>query len=179
MKRVFLLIVCMMCCNAVITVYSQEKGNMSAGGNVGIATGDGVTSFGIGGKFQYNVTNQIRGEGLFTYYLGDINFWDLSVNAHYLFKIPSVEKLKLYPLAGLSLMNYKGGIEIDPDTDPIWGDDITIDDDGSNVSFGLNLGGGVQYELKSNIYLQGELKYRIGETGTNKFMLLCGIAYKF
>lgn len=178
MKRVFLLITCL--CVMAVNTFSQEKGDMAAGGNLGIATGDGVTSFGIGGKFQYSFTNQLRGEGLFTYYLGDVNFWDLSVNAHYLFSIPTVDKLKLYPLAGFSLMNYKGGIEIDWDnTDPIWEDVIDIEDDGSSVSFGFNLGGGVQYELTSNLYLQGELKYRIGESGTNKFMFLGGVVYKF
>jgi outer membrane protein X len=160
----------------------EADGKMAAGANVGIAAGDGITSFGVGAKFQYNVTDQIRGEGLFTYYLGDFSFWDLSVNAHYLIGIPSIEKLKVYPLVGLSLMGF-GGNGGNADTGGgEWGIDYSDTEDsgaGRNTSFGGNIGAGGQYELIPNICIQAELKYRIGESGTNRFMISAGVAYKF
>ena len=170
------------------SAYAQEAGEMAAGGNIGISAGNGVTNFGIGAKFQYNVTKQIRGEGSFTYYLGDFNYWDLSVNAHYLIGIPSVPKLNVYPLAGLSLNGFGGGgnsgggwhTYIDS-----YGHEITVfDDDDSDVSsssttFGLNLGGGAEYKLTDRISVGGELKYRIGFDDWNRFIISVGVAYKF
>ena len=164
---------------------AQEAGDMAVGGNLGISTGSSVTSFGVGGKFQYGITKDIRGEGSFSYFLGDFKYWDLSVNAHYLIGIPSVEKLKVYPLAGLSLVGTGGG----GDGDGVyygsgWDDpNLIYDEDGvsggSGTSFGFNIGAGGQYQLTDKLYLQGELKYRIGETGFSKFMVVAGVAYKF
>jgi len=170
------------------SVKAQEAGDMAAGANVGIATGGGLTNFGIGGKFQYNVTDQIRGEGLFTYYLGDFKYWDLSVNAHYLFGIPDVPQLNVYPLAGLSLCGFGGG-----SGDSYWEyfDSITgqwvreyLDDNedgGSSTTLGLNLGGGANYKLTDQLYFNAELKYRIelAQYSTNMFMISVGVAYKF
>ena len=170
---------------------AQEAGDMAAGVNLGISTGSSVTSFGVGGKFQYGITKDIRGEGSFSYFLGDFKYWDLSVNAHYLIGIPSVEKLKVYPLAGLSIMGFGGGgggndadWEIFPG-DPAYNPNLPYgggqapDGGGLGTSIGFNIGAGGQYELKPNVYLQGELKYRIGETGFSKFMVVAGVAYKF
>jgi opacity protein-like surface antigen len=69
-----------------------------------LGSGDSYSNYGIGAKFQYNVTKPIRLEGSFTYFLKKdlISMWDLSVNAHYLF--PIADKLTVYPLAGLGLL---------------------------------------------------------------------------
>jgi opacity protein-like surface antigen len=175
--------------------YAQEAGEMAAGGNVGVNIGDGVTNFGIGGKFQYNVakvgTGIIRGEGAFTYYLGDFSFWDLSVNGHYLIKLPT-PKLAVYPLAGLSIVGFGNGGSGDDSggwyLDPVTGEKVPIvypeeEDDGegggSSTFIGFNLGGGVQYELKPNILLLGELKYRIAEVGVRGLGVSVGLVYKF
>lgn len=171
------------------SAFAQEAGEMAAGGNIGVAVGDGVTNFGIGAKFQYNVTKQIRGEGSFTYYLGDLNFWDLSLNGHFLIGIPNQPKLNVYPLAGLSLNGYSGGGSSGGGwytyTNPS-GYEITVFDDdddnyvgGSGTAFGLNLGGGADYKLTDRISVQGELKYRIGIDDINLFMISVGVAYKF
>ena len=165
---------------------AQEAGDMAAGVNLGISTGSSVTSFGVGGKFQYGITKDIRGEGSFSYFLGDFKYWDLSVNAHYLIGIPSVEKLKVYPLAGFSLVGVGGSSEKgyweyqDPITG-VWVKEYFDDDEGSSsyTSFGVNLGVGGQYQLTDKLYVQGELKYRIGEEFLSKFMVVAGVAYKF
>jgi len=166
--------------------YAQEAGEMAAGGNAGVAFGDGFSKFGIGAKFQYNVTKEIRGEGSFTYFLGDFNFWDLSANAHYLIGIPNVPLFKVYPLAGLSLLGSGGGSGSGDGIyyiDPITGKEVfeSFDDDGgsSGTSFGLNFGGGADYKLTDRISVQGELKYRIGINDINHFCISVGVSYKF
>jgi len=166
--------------------YAQEAGEMAVGGNLGVATGDGVTNFGIGAKFQYNVTKQIRGEGSFTYYLGDFNYWDLSANAHYLIGIPNVPRLNVYPLAGLSLNGYSGssGVEVEfgvynPYTGEWEYESDGFGGGGSGTTFGINLGGGAEYKLTDKISVGGELKYRIGFDDWNRFMISAGVTYRF
>ena len=165
------------------SAYAQEAGEMAAGGNIGISAGEGVTNFGIGAKFQYNVTKEIRGEGSFTYFLGDFNYWDLSVNGHYLTGIPNVPLLKVYPLAGLSLNGFGGGggvVEYYNSDTGKWEKDS--DDDyssGSGTTFGINLGAGADYKLTDKISVGVELKYRIGFDDWNRFGIFAGVVYKF
>jgi outer membrane protein X len=179
-----------------VGVYAQEVGDKAVGGNIVLGIGDEFTNIGIGAKFQYGVTSNIRGEGSFTFFpkKDGLGMWDLSVNGHYLFNIPTVPSLKVYPIAGLGIMGYSvGGYDYDEDDDyydyyydpslNAYGYDDD-DDDGSSSStiFGLNLGGGAEYKLTDNISANLDLKYRIGfESGplANRFMISAGIAYKF
>ena len=184
--------------------YAQDEvGDMAAGGNVGVNIGDGITNFGIGGKFQFNVVKLgsgiIRGEGAFNYYLSDGTLWDLSVNGHYLINLPA-PKLTVYPLAGLSLIGLDGSGDIDDCTEGDglhmvgaynvvsceiynrdYGGNCPAGGIGGNAGtfIGLNLGGGVQYELKPNILLQGEVKYRAAKLGARGLGVSVGVAFKF
>jgi outer membrane protein X len=166
---------------AVASVFAQEKGSMAAGGNLVFGTGDSFTNFGIGGKFQYNVTDPIRLEGSFTYFLPkkqgisgiaetSVSMWDLSVNAHYL--VPVADKLKVYPLAGLGIMGTRASADVDLGE---WG---SYGGSASTSEFGFNIGGGVDYELTDKLILNAELKYRIG-SDWSRFLISAGLAYKF
>jgi outer membrane protein X len=88
-----------------VAANAQEKGDMAVGGNLVLGSGDSFTNYGIGAKFQYNVTNPLRLEGSFTYFLKKdyLTMWDLSANAHWLF--PVADKITVYPLAGLGILN--------------------------------------------------------------------------
>ncbi|MDR2148043.1 MAG: hypothetical protein LBE91_16470 [Tannerella sp.] len=158
--------------------YAQEESKMAAGADVGVLLRDGATNFSIGAKFQYDVTKVIRGSGEFNYFLDGGGFWDLNVNGHYLIDLPT-PKLKVYPLAGLSVVGFGGGglVEYYDPIEEIWV--VEEAGGGSSTFIGFNLGGGVQYELKSNILLQGELKYRIGNGAIAGVGLSVGVAYKF
>jgi outer membrane protein X len=93
-----------------MSAIAQKKGDMAAGGNLVLGTGDNFTNIGIGGKFQYNVTDPIRLEGALTFFLpkkqgipgfeASLSFWDISVNGHYLF--PVADRVTVYPLAGVA-----------------------------------------------------------------------------
>jgi outer membrane protein X len=146
-----------------VVVGAQEKGDMAAGGNIVLGSGDSFTNFGIGGKFQYNVTNPFRLEGSFTYFLKKdyITMWDLSVNGHWLF--PVADKITVYPLAGLGILNC--GYDIEDNSDST-----------SDIAF--NLGGGIDYQLTDKLIFNAELKYKISDH-LDRFLISAGLAYKF
>jgi outer membrane protein X len=146
-----------------VAVNAQEKGDMAAGGNLVLGSGDSFTNYGIGAKFQYNVTNPLRLEGSFTYFLkkDNLTMWDLSANAHWLF--PVAGKVTVYPLAGLGILNYGssyGGYSA------------------SSSDIAFNLGGGIDYKLTDKLVLNAELKYKISDQW-DRLLLSAGLAYKF
>lgn len=84
MKKLTLLIVCLIA--GMATAAAQSQGDKALGLNLNYAS---ETSFGLGGKFQYNLTNHVRIEPEFNYYFkhDHVSFWDLGVNFHYLFPV--------------------------------------------------------------------------------------------
>ena len=90
---------------------AQEKGDMAVGLNLGVApsleSGASVTNFGIGAKFQYNVTNPIRLEAAFDYGFKNkgVDVMTIGVNAHYIFNVAN--KISVYPLVGLGYAHCK------------------------------------------------------------------------
>lgn len=146
-----------------IAVNAQEKGDMAAGGNLVLGSGNSFTNIGIGAKFQYNVTNPLRLEGSFTYFLTKNNhtMWDLNANAHWLF--PVADKVMVYPLAGLGILHH--GVSI-------------LGYSVSSSDIALNLGGGIDYKLTDKLVLNAELKYKISDLW-DRLLLSAGLAYKF
>ncbi|MDR0969367.1 MAG: porin family protein [Lentimicrobiaceae bacterium] len=151
---------------------AQQKGDMAAGAQLAIGMGDEITNFGIGAKFQYNVTDPIRLEGSFTFFMPKeqvadvkVSFWDLNVNAHYLF--PIANQITVYPLAGLGIQGCKvktsyGGYSASA----------------SDSDIAINLGGGIDYALTDQLVLNGELKYKISGDW-DRFIISVGVAYRF
>lgn len=138
---------------------SAQRGQMAVGGN--LLYGTEINSVGLGAKFQYGIIDHLRGEASFNYYFQNKGFrmWDLNANAHYLFDI--TEKFRAYPLAGLTVVN-KSYSDVD--------DSIT--------RFGLNLGGGCEYDVTRNVVLNAEFKYSIVST-IDQAVLSLGAVYKF
>jgi outer membrane protein X len=148
-----------------VAANAQEKGGMAAGGNLVLGSGDSFTNIGIGAKFQYNVTDPLRLEGSFTCFLKKdfLKMWDLSVNGHWLF--PVADKITVYPLADLGILNYS--VDFGE-----WGNSDPTSD------FAFNLGGGIDYQLTDKLILSAELKYKISDQW-NRLLLSAGLAYKF
>ena len=148
-----------------VAANAQEKGDMAVGGNLTLGTGNSLTNFGIGAKFQYNVTNPLRLEGSFTYFLKKdlISMWDLSANGHWL--IPLTDNIVVYPLAGLSIL----GVAVDLGI---------LGGSASDNTFGVNLGGGIEFKLTDKLVLNAEPKYRIGNHWS-RFFISAGLAYRF
>lgn len=91
---------------------AQEKGDMAVGINLGVAPclekDASITNFGVGAKFQYNITAPIRVEAAFDYYFKDkgIDVMTVGVNAHYVFKLGN--KFGIYPLVGVGYARLSG-----------------------------------------------------------------------
>ena len=170
MKSVFrkIAIVAIAMFTVSVSVNAQEKGDMAAGGNLVIGSGDSFTNFGVGAKFQYNVINPLRLEASFTYFIRNdyITMWDMSFNAHWLFKM--ADRINLYPLAGLGILNSgadyglaKYGVR-----------------DTSESDFAVNIGGGIDFKLTDKLILNSELKYKFSDPW-DRLLFSVGVAYRF
>lgn len=190
MKKVIIAL-CMMLTGAVAS-FAQE-GRMAAGINLGVApvieTG-GPTNFGLGAKFQYNITDPIRVEADLEYWFKakETSIFDVYANVHYL--IPIVDKLKLYPLAGIGYANIHMStpkIEIPnmpnipgmPNISDLLGEAQDVLDDSANASrFLFNIGIGAEYDLTDNLTANFEFYYQYMKD-CNRLPIKLGIAYKF
>ena len=172
---------------------AQEKGDMAVGLNLGVApsleSGASVTNFGIGAKFQYNVTNPIRLEAAFDYGFKNkgVDVMTIGVNAHYIFKVAN--KISVYPLVGVGYAHCKATAIGIPDLDENdwggianWETDIddygTKEESGSANKFFFNVGVGGQYDLNDKLAVNLEIKYQYIEN-FNRLPISLGIAYKF
>ncbi len=138
---------------------SAQKGQMAVGGN--LLYGTEINSVGLGAKFRYGILDNLRAEASFNYYFKNKGYhmWDLNANAHYLF--PIANKFSAYPLAGFTIVNK-----------------TYSDFDDSITRFGLNLGGGVEYDVRPNIGLNAEVKYSI-VSSIDQAVFSLGAVYKF
>lgn len=131
-----------------IGAFAQE-GSMAVGAHLGYAGyGDGYSPLGLGGRFQYEFVENIRGEVDADYWFKKDGFglWDANVNFQYLF--PVAEDIKVYPLAGLTLMGTHG-------------------DGDSETALGFNIGVGAEYYLQSNLKLSLDIKYQSAKKTEN------------
>lgn len=168
---------------------AQETGDMAVGLNLGVApcleSGASVTNFGIGAKFQYNVTDPIRLEAAFDYGFKNkgVDVMTIGVNAHYIFKV--ADKISVYPLVGLGYAHAKATVSgiPDMDEDDCYGD-AGIDDFGTTTESGsvnrifFNVGVGGQYDLNDKLAVNLEIKYQYIKD-FNRLPISLGIAYKF
>jgi outer membrane protein X len=163
-----------------VAALAQEKGDMAVGANLAMGTGNGITNFGLGAKFQYNVLDPLRLDGSFTYFLpktegagfaeAKTSMWDFSVNAHWL--LPLGGSLTVYPLAGLGILGVSSSVEAD------LGGFGSYDASASASEFGFNLGGGIDFKLTEKLILNAEVKYKICGTWS-RLLISAGLAYKF
>ena len=160
----------------VSSVFAQ-KGEKAVGVNLGYGTE--ISNLGIGAKFQYGITDAIRAEASFNYFLkkDGANMWDVNVNAHYLF--PIADKFKVYPLVGLTYANCK--VDMGWSVEGMSPEDIQDLIETSSESegrVGVNLGAGIQYDLSSKFAINFEVKYQLIKD-FNQAVFGVGIAYKF
>ena len=158
-----------------IGAYAQ-KGQAYLGGQLAYPTE--IESLGIGVKGGYGITDAIRAQATFDYFLkkNNVSWWDLNLDVHYLF--PLGNNIKVYPLAGLTYL--RGSVDGFTQTVNTPDGNITV---GNNESYsdgnlGLNLGGGFQYDLTDKLVLNAEVKFQIIKN-TNQGVISAGLAYKF
>lgn len=158
-----------------IGAYAQ-KGQTYLGGQLAYPTD--IESLGIGVKGGYGITDAIRAQATFDYFLkkNNASWWDINLDVHYLF--PLGNNIKVYPLAGLTYL--RGSVDGVTQTVDTPAGSVTV---GSNKSYsdgnlGVNLGGGFQYDLTDKLVLNAEAKFQIIKN-TNQGVISAGLAYKF
>ena len=141
-----------------------QKGIQAAG--VHLSYGTEIESIGIGVKYQYNITDNIRLEPSMNYFFENngIDQFDINANAHYLF--PMASNVRVYPLAGLTFAR--------------WSFPQLIGGKFSNdaTRLGINIGGGAEMDITDKLMLNFELKYQF-VSDLNQAMFNVGIAYMF
>lgn len=146
---------------------SAQKGEQNIGAHV--LYGTDASNFGLGVKYQYNVTNAIRLEGVADYYLKTDGFsmFDVNINGHYLFHF---NKFTVYPLIGINYTHWKS--EASLDDVGFEGEEISLKDG----SIGLNIGGGAQYNLTDRLRVGAEIKYQT-ISGASTAVIGVGVTY--
>lgn len=153
--------------------------------------GSEIKNLGIGAKFQYGITDAIRIEPSFNYYLEKDGFglWDVNANFHYLFNV--AEKINVYPLAGIGYANIKsswgsesddedgGYIDYDDSGDIVWVPGKGSSEESTNSGeIAVNLGIGAEYQLNEKLSIGAELKYQI-ISNFNQVVFGVGATYRF
>jgi opacity protein-like surface antigen len=167
MKNIFKIAIAAIALTSVaFTANAQEKGDMAWGLQGGFTSLEGypdnVSFIGLGAKFRYNVTDPIRLEGAFTYFLpkNEMSLWDFSVDAQWLF--PISDAVTLYPAAGLGMY----GVKVD----------MGGFGNASSSEFGLNIGGGADFAISEKTAITAGLKY---STAIERVVVSAGVAFQF
>jgi outer membrane protein X len=114
--------------------------------------------FGIGVKLQLGLVDQLRGDVATDLFFKkkDISMVDVNANLHYVFPVAS--GFNVYPLAGLNLAFFNHDIP---------------------TRLGVNLGGGLEYYVASNVKIGGEAKYIVSDNGYSRFGANFGVTFLF
>ena len=140
MKKL-LLSFCMMLASAA--AFAQQ-GNCTLGihGNYMI---DDPNNLGIGANVGYEFLDNVRGVAEFNYFFKKdyTSYWNVELNAEYLFRLGGA--FTVYPLVGVDLLGYSVSY-----------DGHSVDDS----KLGLNLGGGVEYDVSPSLALKAEYNYK-------------------
>lgn len=158
MKKV-LLVALMAFCS--LSMFAQ-KGVKEIGGRLNLGFDDPQVGFGFVGR--YNIDQHFRPEITLDFYPENnhgLSSWDVNFNLHYLF--PIAPRFKLYPMAGLGIISYRQEVDRYSATD---------------TQLGLNLGGGMQYNITSSLHFNAELYYQcVDDYG--RPVLNLGLVYVF
>lgn len=151
MKKLLLSIVAVLC---AVTASAQEPGGWTLGPRLVIYTNVGDTVLGVGAVGRYRFDNNWRIEPSITALLHKYCSVDISCDAHYVFDLGVV---RLYPAAGL-----------------------TVNEIGKWAA-GLNLGGGVDFNVANVVELTAALKWQamFDDVRSNPVALMVGANFNF
>lgn len=139
-----------------------EQGDITVGGGATFTTGVGSAGggeIGVNANGYYSITDEIRAGAGLSLFFGDFSPTQFNIDGHYLFV--NEEGLVLYGLAGLGFWSWKF---------EAFGFSTSVS------TSGLNIGGGVEYDL-GDFFIFGEPKLTtIGGTPIN---ITGGLRFRF
>lgn len=164
--------------------YAQQKGDHAVGVNVGVAPclnkGTNITNFGIGAKYQYNVTDPIRLDFDMEYWASDgyRGLFDITANVQYLFVL--YEDIVLYPTIGIGYghlnnvnTTYTAQIGEDGEFVGFYNEPIAHPN-----RFVFNVGIGGEYKISRRLSAGIEIKYQYVKD-LNRLPINLGVTYHF
>ena len=166
MKRISLLAI------VIIAFTINSYAQISAGG--GLVYGTEQKTIGINLRGQYNVWENVDVVGGFTFFFpkketqtvlfttvkSKTSMWSFDIDGHYNFSF--IDKLKVYPLAGLNI----AGVSVEVNGTKA-----------SDTEVGLNIGVGATYEITDKLAGLFETKYTIGNY--DQVVISLGVLYGF
>jgi len=159
---------------------SAQQGQKAIGVNLGVAPcledGSSLTNFGLGAKFQYNITDPIRIEGTMDYWFESkgCSMFDITANVHYLVNIGQ-SGFRIYPLAGIGYANVGvDGYRVDSDDEDL----LIFKDSWHYNRFVFNLGIGGEFDITENLTLGAEFKYQY-LNDFSRLPITVGLSYRF
>ncbi len=170
-----------------VTAFAQ-KGESAVGVSLGytpvLQSGVSVSNFGLSARYQYGITDALRGEAIVGYDFKDngMSFFTVGVNAHYLFNVG--QKLQVYPLVGFGYANCKGSVSVEDEGDSRNNyynnsdEEYAMIEGGSEGKFYYNVGLGAQYPLTDRLSANLEVKFQ-GIKDCNRLPISIGVIYKF
>lgn len=162
MKRTLLLL-------AFVISFSIGAFAQSQQGEASVIIQGGVKSnpgrFALGAEGRYVIVDNLRiaPDAYFVFPKDKVVGMDLNVNLQYAFNLDNVTPdLSIYPLFGISMQNFRHSRDV-PNRN--W------------TSWGCNVGGGIDYGITSNTFLNLEMKYTFADW--DSFNLFVGYGFKF
>lgn len=168
MKKIVLTLAALFVCAGAFA--QSFRGEKSAG--ISINYGTEIETVGFGFNFNYNITDEIRLNPNFTYFLkkNDVNIWDVNVDVNYLFDI--APWFKAYPVAGLSLATaHWSVIYTAPGSNH-------VKSKSNETRFGVNIGAGFEYDIAPDWAVNFQIKYRI-MSDIDQAVIGVGVLYKW
>lgn len=159
----------------LVLFFFSQKANAQINAGAGLVYGTEIENLGININGQYFIKENIAIAPSFTYYfpketIGDfkLKWFEINADANYYFEV-SNPKIKPYGLAGLSLsvvtvpgFNF-GGFAQTEET--------------STSKLGVNIGGGVDFDIDKAIMPFAQIKYTLGDF--DQLAIMAGVRYEF
>lgn len=171
MKKVFItaLFACLAMLLANTSSYAQQSTKNRLGFFLGLASGD-IDQVGIGGIGEFKVSKKVTISPQLLFYFPEdrgnwrYNFMEINFNANYYFYNKDI--FEFYGLGGLNFTRVHWE----------WDNAGPNDDDGdSDLEVGLNLGGGINFEIGKNVVPFSELRVTVGEF--DQFVISGGLKF--
>ncbi|MCD8285176.1 MAG: porin family protein [Prevotellaceae bacterium] len=158
---------------ATVIVASTEAREFGIGVNA--LYGTEIHNAGFGVKATLGLTGKLRLEASYDNYLkkkkdaSDTKMFDANLNLHYVFSLPLVKKLKVYPIVGVTYTNWKipakasvaSDIAEASDTRSATSEALNNQKDVKHNYVGANIGVGAQYKIVGPLWVNVDLKYQI------------------
>ncbi len=158
---------------ATVIVASAEARELGIGVNA--LYGTEIHNAGFGVKATLGLTGKLRLEASYDNYLkkkkdaSDTKMFDANLNLHYVFSLPLVKKLKVYPIVGVTYTNWKipakaseaSDIAEASSTKSATSEALDNLKDVKHNYVGANLGVGAQYKIAGPLWVNVDLKYQI------------------